>query len=324
MRPPGTLHELRALAAQARTEFRAVPSTIYRDAPSLAAVLAAGNDSSQLEFLSLALCWGAAAPAFVLTHGLAAALALTDCRRVPVLDVHWPFQTFAVVMPPDNELRFREHKNGIDECVSVVFLHHWHVPRFDSALGHSTGPSRPVLLVRAYCPSGLSVVSRLPAERAADSTVGRWCGETEANLPDRYQGVRARMGEMPLSKMDAANLARVLRMVVNVALYLAERPHEWTAPRWWKRRAKIGEHGAHRTHLIGRAVKIAPMLQTLHAQARKAGNLWRVDVRFLVRGHWRNQPFGAGRVLRRRIWIMPFWKGPDTAHVPIRDYNVQD
>jgi hypothetical protein len=33
--------------------------------------------------------------------------------------------------------------------------------------------------------------------------------------------------------------------------------------------------------------------------------------RWIVRGHWRNQPCGPSRSLRRRIWIDPFIKGPE-------------
>ena len=35
----------------------------------------------------------------------------------------------------------------------------------------------------------------------------------------------------------------------------------------------------------------------------------------LVRGHWRNVPYGQGRALRRHQWIMPYVKGPAGAPV---------
>lgn len=35
--------------------------------------------------------------------------------------------------------------------------------------------------------------------------------------------------------------------------------------------------------------------------------------RWIVRGHWRNQPYGSERQLRRPIWISPFVKGPEGA-----------
>lgn len=33
--------------------------------------------------------------------------------------------------------------------------------------------------------------------------------------------------------------------------------------------------------------------------------------RWIVGGHWRNQPFGPGRSLRRPVWIAPYVKGPE-------------
>ncbi|HEY6872287.1 MAG TPA: hypothetical protein VI298_06105 [Geobacteraceae bacterium] len=36
-----------------------------------------------------------------------------------------------------------------------------------------------------------------------------------------------------------------------------------------------------------------------------------MHVRFVVRGHWRNQPYGPGNSLRRPVWIKPYYKGPE-------------
>jgi hypothetical protein len=46
-------------------------------------------------------------------------------------------------------------------------------------------------------------------------------------------------------------------------------------------------------------------------------------VQFLVRGHWREQAHGAARSLRKRIWIEPFWKGPEGARVLLRSHNLK-
>jgi hypothetical protein len=46
-------------------------------------------------------------------------------------------------------------------------------------------------------------------------------------------------------------------------------------------------------------------------------------VRFLVRGHIRQQPYGPGKNLRKRIRIEPFWKGPEDGVILRRDYKVK-
>lgn len=42
---------------------------------------------------------------------------------------------------------------------------------------------------------------------------------------------------------------------------------------------------------------------------------------YIVRGHWRNQVHGPGRTGRKRIWIQPYWKGPEEAPRRLREYR---
>jgi hypothetical protein len=44
--------------------------------------------------------------------------------------------------------------------------------------------------------------------------------------------------------------------------------------------------------------------------------------RFIVRGHWRNQPHGPGLSERKLIWIKPYYKGPEMAELVNRPYVV--
>lgn len=48
-----------------------------------------------------------------------------------------------------------------------------------------------------------------------------------------------------------------------------------------------------------------------------------VNVQFLVRGHWRNQPHGPKLTLRRRQWIEPYWKGEKDAPIPLRTHTLE-
>lgn len=48
------------------------------------------------------------------------------------------------------------------------------------------------------------------------------------------------------------------------------------------------------------------------------------SVQFLVRGHWRNQAYGEQRLLRKLLWIEPFWKGPDGAVITTRSYGDKE
>jgi hypothetical protein len=46
-------------------------------------------------------------------------------------------------------------------------------------------------------------------------------------------------------------------------------------------------------------------------------------VQWIVRGHWRNQPHGPGRTERKRMWIQPYWKGPEDAPRLLRQHRVR-
>jgi len=47
------------------------------------------------------------------------------------------------------------------------------------------------------------------------------------------------------------------------------------------------------------------------------------QVRFSVRGHWRQQPHGPQNSLRKLLWIQPFWKGTDTGDLdPTRTTHI--
>lgn len=52
-----------------------------------------------------------------------------------------------------------------------------------------------------------------------------------------------------------------------------------------------------------------------HYEPRDGESLVEWHHRWIVRGHWRWQACGAGRTERKRIWIAPFIKGPESAPI---------
>ncbi len=46
-------------------------------------------------------------------------------------------------------------------------------------------------------------------------------------------------------------------------------------------------------------------------------------VRYMVSGHWRSQPYGKDRKLRRPTWIKPHWRGPEMAPVTERTRKLE-
>lgn len=89
--------------------------------------------------------------------------------------------------------------------------------------------------------------------------------------------------------------------------------------------ADVTEHKAvpQQKGMLKRA-KIQPRVSTIalrrrashHIHAEGEGHVH--QVRYPVRGHWRNQAYGPGRALRRRIWIADQWRGPEDAPIVTR------
>jgi hypothetical protein len=54
-----------------------------------------------------------------------------------------------------------------------------------------------------------------------------------------------------------------------------------------------------------------------------SGNRKTLSVQTMVTGHWRWQPFGAGRTQVKHIFIEPFWRGPEDAPIALRRHKLE-
>jgi hypothetical protein len=80
--------------------------------------------------------------------------------------------------------------------------------------------------------------------------------------------------------------------------------------------------------VVGRNVKISRELKQV-AEALIIGTGNPVtgispQIRFMVRGHFRKQPCGPQRTLRKLLWIEPFMKGPEGAEAWAHIYQATD
>lgn len=83
------------------------------------------------------------------------------------------------------------------------------------------------------------------------------------------------------------------------------------------------EHKDRPLFRIGRTVKLAPNIRRI-LQEGSTGVHWKLGAKHIVRGHWRNQAYGPKLTLRRKQWIEPFWKGPETLDEAFeRNYVVE-
>jgi len=75
------------------------------------------------------------------------------------------------------------------------------------------------------------------------------------------------------------------------------------------------------SYLVGHKIIISREEHEYHENVKKG--LWKVGYRFVVQGHFRNQPCGTGNLERKIIFINPFYKGPEYAETINSQHSVK-
>jgi hypothetical protein len=90
-----------------------------------------------------------------------------------------------------------------------------------------------------------------------------------------------------------------------------------------RKKAKAGKVVDDRKdYVLGQAVKVDARRYLQDYLSGDSGRL--AKLRWLVRGHFRNQAYGPNRSKRKQIFIEPFWKGPEQGAVNVREHKMGD
>lgn len=198
-------------------------------------------------------------------------------------------------------------------------------------------PRSRTLTVTGGMSDGFHFLERIPLDRLAAATMG----STFDNI------IRTRPSMVgPKVTHEAAYQALsllTLRFLFNFVLYLNDLPAAREGGDFGKRvKAAAVRIPARpvttfpRVWLVGQDVKLSKEVRdaaraaTVYAVSTLAGlpvldvarEPWALHARHLVRGHWKHQPCGPGRTERRRIWLAPYWRGPDVGIISTRVYEV--
>ena len=174
------------------------------------------------------------------------------------------------------------------------------------------------------------------------ASINKELGETVKEVCDNTRKLSEKM--MPKELLDRITAKHVFSdyfhadfftFAVNVALYLTSGGADVLEDRSEAREIADKLQGAragvkrdtlldqmkkvkeHKTFICGSNLKIQrEMIANLTEEGRK------VTKRFRVRGHWRFQPCGEGRLERKYIFISPHWKGPTYSELLERNYIV--
>jgi hypothetical protein len=112
-----------------------------------------------------------------------------------------------------------------------------------------------------------------------------------------------------LSETQQASMAEDRRFLATLFL-LAGQPNVTSAEP-----APLGRAARKRSQRagVGADVRVVDLLHRPRHHRDPATGGHHVAVRYVVRGHWRNQAWGPGRALRRPVWIHTHIRGPDGA-----------
>jgi len=271
-------------------------------------------------------------PRFDLGHHAATAFALTDVSDVRWEDVRFPFGTTLITMPSPSPIQmlgisgrwldvrritvqqfFRYSREDTDSIRSII-----------EGLRRGVGDANALLAFKSRSFSGYD-----------------FCGYAEdgtqlfayASLRPGEETVHASLfGRLDIAEDDRRAMHAVVSVAVNVALWLAQSPALVAKPavRRTDRRGRVTNDSGYRPaiYAVGETIKLGEFTKLReHARAyfEQGGERggWRVQARHSVRGHWKQQVFGVGRGERKRVFVSPYWRGPEAGEALSKTYEIK-
>lgn len=164
------------------------------------------------------------------------------------------------------------------------------------------------------------------AYTADGTTVYRFGVDTERLLAEVVESpYSAALFPCELTDQDDRTSALIGRLIVGVCLAMeaghVKRAPKGPPPAWRRRSKKAAPPPAGRVYVLGAPIQLdcRPSVRDYINGKRSAAP----SVQHVVRGHWKNQPHGELNAHRKRIWVVPYWRGPDGAPVLLRDHVSQ-
>lgn len=114
---------------------------------------------------------------------------------------------------------------------------------------------------------------------------------------------------------------QLIKMAFNTILYINDHSRDKKDTEEIRNKFNSHSHGIMHKHSFCPYIYLKT--PSSYKSVNEDANGKTLDCRFIVRGHWRNQVCGPFRAERRRIWIAPFWKGPELSKVINKTYVVK-
>lgn len=246
------------------------------------------------------------AKTFVLSKELVEAFQHTD---IP-LDLHpsefqYPFETFLI----ESEFPMFTTKTpiGVKQVFSILYLS-------DTAVYNDSGK----MLIRSdgsltdKLEWNKSLTAFFPSEDIGVENMMIHMVDHQPIL-DAVEQPKRDFGLVPLDREDAQNM---VNLFYNTVMYINDPDRNRTETE--SNHTRKIKDGCSKAGLSASYILLKPPVG--YKSLSSGGQV--LDKRFVVRGHWRMQPYGEKHALRKSIWIKPHWKGPELAEIINRPYKV--
>jgi hypothetical protein len=255
---------------------------------------------------------------FQVGESLAALLALTDAT-VGYDAIEWPFPAFLLEVPagylPVLDLpAYRERP--------VRILVHDHLRAQGYGPDHDV-PEERWLHIEAFF--GDHTLASCAINKRVEDLADGIAKDLLKTYGDGYSPelVEVRNGGKSQQVMEA-----ILSFVCGFALWFTSTggtEHRTPTSKLNKRKVKKTKIGWPTVWIVGRSVKLDRALREAAKEAALTARTrsgWRLKKQQLVSGHWKQQPHGPGRKLRKLIHVAPYLRGPDGDEAWTRVYKA--
>lgn len=266
-------------------------------------------------------------PRFDLSHHAAVAFANTDCDNVCFEDARMPFPSIVIELPNPSPFSLKSIFDGRYKDVRRLHLNTYMAVKQEllevdissrdwAELERKTQHLlEPFLAISAVAEDTSMLYQR--GDFRADMTLLEWTRSQKFKAHDEDQ--------------EAARM--MLNIAINTLVYLHAEGKRYVPSRPVAR-PRRGAHHANDSgyrptiYRVGDNIRLNNLkeLRDLSRETSRGGQRppgWTLRSRSTVRGHWKQQAHGPGRALRKRVFVQPYWRGPEAAEALLRAYEVK-
>jgi hypothetical protein len=266
-----------------------------------------------------------------------ATLMLTDPGKVLTSDVPWPFPAFKITLPsPGCTIPVQTHGSTklirpvvTEEALRSISILQWGQYHGSADTIYPILKGDPLENVEATARVALEQRDKLSRREAVVARAFGSYGtsiyhnqhwEEGETVSDWLQFTTEHDRGERLADKDKRAILLAQRVAVNLALYLASEDEETGKPTWSPADKTTGRG---KNWNVGGKVKISRDVRDAAREVAAGRAATCPAVKHIVRGHFRNQACGVGRLERKRLYIKPHWRGPDGTTPHERTYVMK-